>query len=116
MGAAMRFAVMPGNGLRLPAPAWDRPPENLKPSPLYSEDPMKEGALVCGTGDAAGDWNRPFRLPDLAPGADVAAATCSGAVAGRESALIGRTPCDLPLAACSKDARRVLANTAIMDP
>ena len=58
---------------------------------------MNDGPCACGAGDAAGDRNRAFRLPDLAL---CGATACSGAVAGRESALIGRSPCVLPLAAC----------------
>ena len=105
MGATMRLAVMPGNGLRLPAPGSDAPPGNLEPSDAYSDDATKEGACACGAGDAAGDWNSPFRLPDLAP--PPAAATCSGAVEGRESALTGRSPCTFPLAACRQCGRRI---------
>ncbi len=98
IGATMRFAVMPGNGLRLPAPACETPFGNRKPSELYRLDPTKEGACAGGAGDAAGDWNRPFKLPDLAP-----CTLCSGAVDGRESALAGRSPCTFPLAACTQD-------------
>lgn len=60
MGATMRFAVMPGNGLRLPAPACETPFGNRKPSKLYRDDPTKEGACAGGAGDAAGDWNSPL--------------------------------------------------------
>ena len=60
---------------------------------------MNGGPCACGAGDAAGDRNSAFRLPDLAL---CGATACSGAVAGRESALIGRSPCDLPLAACRR--------------
>ena len=105
MGAIMRLAVMPGNGLRLPAPGSDTPPGNLKPSDAYSEEPTKEGACACGAGDAAGDWNSPVRLPDLAP--PPATTTCSGAVEGRESALTGRSPCTFPLAACRHCGRHI---------
>ena len=96
----MRLAVMPGNGLRLPAPACEIPPGNRKPSVLYRDDPTNEGICAGGAGDATGDWNRPFRLPDLA-----LCATCSGAVDGRESALAGRSPWIFPLAACKCQIR-----------
>ena len=99
MGAAIRFAVIPGKGLRLPDAPGVSPPGNLKASLLYTEEPMNGAPCACGAGDAAGDRNRAFRLPDLA----LCGATAgSGAVAGRESALIGRSPCILPLAACER--------------
>ena len=55
LGAAIRLAVMPGNGLRLPVLPCEIPPGNRKPSELYRDVPTNEGICGGGAGDAAGD-------------------------------------------------------------
>ena len=52
MGAAIRFAVIPGKGLRLPDAPCVSPPGNLNPSLLYTEEPMNGAPCACGAGDS----------------------------------------------------------------